>query len=78
MSRKQSFTDSDGDIYTVQSATGGKNIVLTYQNSEESGEDLFIFKAEDAQYLAQMILEAAKETRKTVQLLSEAKELKAA
>lgn len=60
---KHSFTDSDGDEYTV-SAAGEHNIALTYRNPETGGVDLFIFKVEDADRIAAMILDAAQEARK--------------
>lgn len=60
---KREFTDADGDTYNVELAKSG-NILLTYTNSEESGATLFVFKAEDADRLATMILDAAKEARR--------------
>lgn len=60
---KQSFTDADGDYYGVSSA-GGRNIVLTYRNPEVGGVDMFIFKIEHAQQIAEMIIDVAKEAAK--------------
>jgi hypothetical protein len=64
MSHRQ-FTDTDGDTYTVSLSASRHNVTLTYHSPEGgAGTDLFIFKVEDADRIAAMILDAAQEAGK--------------
>jgi hypothetical protein len=61
---KRSFTDADNDTYTVELGESGENIVITYDPSDSAGTELLIFKVEDSDRLATMILDVALEGRK--------------
>jgi hypothetical protein len=60
----KSFIDNDGDIYTVTPGESGHNLILEYRSPESVGTEFIIFKVEDADSIATMILDAAREARK--------------
>jgi hypothetical protein len=64
MSKTRSFTDADGDTYTTQLGESGHNIVITYQNGDGGGTELFVFKVEDAARITNDILNTALEAGK--------------